>query len=242
MFARDLVVTQMTMLRVSDNLDASRYEWATAVVREVIRLAPSKTVLDIGAGSGKMIPLLSELGAEVIAFDVTPESPEITQWDLNAPPSGQWKQGGIAILLDVIEHCSNPARAIEHISGNLLPGGVLILTTPNPRWSRSRLHALISGVPTCFTETDLNVNYHVFTPWPHILRRLLSDRGFDVERYVTLDGRTHLPNTLSIRYPMTLLMAFACKLIEAHDRTACGMSYGMVAIKRRNSHAPEPVL
>ena len=108
------------------------------------------------------------------------------------------------------------------------------MTMPNPRWSRSRIHALIYGNPACFTQSDLDINGHVFTPWPHILMRMLSDTGFDVQDYVTLDGKTGWPGRpISLRYPLRVFHALCNMLIERLDATACGMSYGLVARLRK---------
>jgi hypothetical protein len=136
----------------------------------------------------------------------------------------------IVFLLDVIEHCYNPGLAVANIADIMSPGAVLVLTTPNPRWSRSRLYALTTGYPACFTESDLSRNHHVFTPWPHVIEHLLTGAGFTIERYVTIDGTYSWPAfTLSAMYGVRIVHAAVNKFIEWHDRSACGMSYAVVA-------------
>jgi len=101
---------------------------------------------------------------------------------------------------------------------------------PNPRWSRSRIHALYNGCPTCFTEADLINNSHLFATWPHMVIHILSEAGFEIEEYVTLDGKTTWPGRpISFRYPLRFLNYLACMLIESRDASACGMSYGIIA-------------
>jgi SAM-dependent methyltransferase len=156
------------------------------------------------------------------------------KWDLDDPPPNEWEKGGVALLLDVIEHCNNPGLALRHVSQILLPGAFLILTTPNPLWSRSRFEALAKGLPTCFKQSDLDLNHHVFTPWPHILQRLLSDSGFAIRHYFTLDGKTNWPRPRAqLKYPARLLFAMLNKLVESRDPSACGMSYGILAVQPR---------
>lgn len=122
---------------------------------------------------------------------------------------------------------------MQHLSDTLLPGGFLILTVPNPRWSRSRYYALAHGNLACFTQLDLDLNHHVFTPWPHIVENLLSDIGFSVEDYVTLDGSTKLPKGIhNVYYPMRYMFALLNLAIEHRDPTSCGMSYGIIARKK----------
>ena len=141
----------------------------------------------------------------------------------------------------MIEHLANPGIALDHIAATMAPGAALLITTPNPRWSRSRLWALQSGYPACFTQGDLDSNGHVFPVWPHILERMLTDRGFEIAEYVTLDGATTWPGTpYSLRYPVRCAVAATMMVLERRDPTACGMSYGVVAdIQRRTGRSGE---
>jgi len=132
----------------------------------------------------------------------------------------------------VLEHLNNPWLGIKNLADTLVDGGFLILTVPNPRWSRSRYNTLTKGYPACFSQSDLDFNHHVFTPWPHIVEKLLSDTGFRIERYVTLEGTTSLPShPYNFQYPLRVTFAFLNMMIEKFDGTACGMSYGIVAQK-----------
>jgi SAM-dependent methyltransferase len=214
------------------SLILSRYDYAHQCLQELLPLAPSNIVIDIGAGGGEMRSLTEASGGKWQGFDLHPQSPEICFWDLDLPAPTEYESAGIVILLDVVEHLNNPWLAVRHLVDILLPEGFLILTTPNPHWSRSRFYALAKGNLACFTQSDLDLNHHVFTPWPHIVEKLLKDTGFSIESYVTLDGPTRWPGRpYNLRYP--LRCAFAClnKTIEKYDPTACGMSYGIVARK-----------
>lgn len=219
-------------MQPSDNLNDSRYEWTSRVLGGLLGDHPSKLVLDIGAGDGRMQAAIEAAGGQYRGFDLFPACPQIDRWDLDEPsPSGLPPAAG-ALLMDVIEHCDNPGLALRHIAASLCPGGFLVLTTPNPRWSRSRLFALASGTPACFTQSDLDLNHHVFTPWPHILEHLLTTAGFQVERRVTLDGKTPWPwRPFNFRYPVRVLAAAVMKAIERRDASACGLSYGLIARK-----------
>lgn len=177
-----------------------------------------------------MKPQVEALGCHWHGLDRTPSSSFIATWDLTDPCPIDGAGAGVVLLLDVIEHLVNPGLALTNIARVLRPGGRLILTAPNPRWSRSRIHAVLHGYPTCFSRSDLDENGHVFTPWPHVLVKMLRDAGLELEEYVTLDGRTGWPGTpITYRYPLRLNHALGCALIERLDPSACGMSYGMVA-------------
>ncbi len=219
-------------MKFSQSLSADRYEWADQSLRELLPLAPSHIISDIGAGDGRMHALTKEAGGKWQGFDMFPQSPEIHQWDLDQPAPAECQSAGIILLLDVLEHLNNPWLAVRQLADTLLPEGFLILSTPNPRWSRSRFLALSEGNLACFTQSDLDLNHHVFTPWPHIVEKLLNDNGLGIERYVTLDGPTSWPGRpYNFRYPLRCAFALLNQAIERRDSTACGMSYGMVARK-----------
>ena len=227
---------------ISANLRASRYEFAAEMLRRLQGCSPSNIVFDIGTGTASLRETVEAEGWRWQGFDVSPVSAQITKWDLSSPCPAVEK-ADIGLLLDVLEHCRNPGLALGNIAATLRPAGWLVMTMPNPCWSRSRIHALLHGVPTCFTQSDLDHNGHVFTPWPHIVARLLADAGFDVVQYVTLDGWTVWPGRpISPRYPLRLLQAAANMLIERLDASACGMSYGLVARLGRSDAQPVPPL
>ena len=218
------------MKQPTANLASTRYEFAFDTLRDLMPSLPSKVVFDIGAGDGQM-QRIDDLGLSWHGFDLDP-SPGSSRWDLNEPCPESSPSPGAAILLDVIEHCVNPGLALKNIAAVLPPGARLIVTVPNPRWSKSRTHALFYGYPVCFTQSDLDLNHHVFTPWPHILEEMLRDVGFVIDTYVTLDGKTSvLKRPISITYPVRCLLALGNVLIERIDRSACGMSYGLIASK-----------
>ena len=219
-------------MQLAENSHLSRYEWIPSIMAPLLASGPSKLVLDIGAGDARMRQAVENAGGSYRPFDLFPANQQVERWDLDEPPADSWPKAGAAILMDVIEHCNNPGLALRHIAAALSPEGFLALTMPNPRWSRSRMYALKMGTPICFTQSDLDLNHHVFTPWPHIMESLLADAGFQVERYVTLDGKTSWPGApFGWRYPVRWGLASAMKAIEHRDPTACGMSYGLVARK-----------
>ncbi|AYJ87762.1 hypothetical protein D3Y57_19830 [Sphingomonas paeninsulae] len=98
---------------------------------------------------------------------------------------------------------------------------------PNPKWSRARFHFLARGYLPAFFESDLISNHHVFTSWPHIVDRLLSDSGFQSDQYTTLDLNEGRENWSLAAWPVNLM----CRLIEKLDPAASGFSYGFIAKK-----------
>jgi SAM-dependent methyltransferase len=223
------------MPRLTANLAIDRYDYAADALGRLKTQLPSLTVFDIGPGDGRMRRIEAD-GFAWRGFDRTGWD-DVTTWDLTDPwPAGEAKAGA-ALLLDVIEHTANPGLGLQHVADALAPGGYLVLTVPNPGWSASRINLLVKGFVSGFSPRDLDENHHVFTPWPHILERLLNDAGFSVVEYVTLNGHTTPFRAegglfLPARYALNLVLM----LIERLAPASRGMSYGVVA--RRSDAAP----
>jgi len=203
------------------NLGLSRYEYAPLCLRMLKADLPSPVVFDIGPGDGRLRSAVEDIGLGWRGFDVTAWR-DVVQWDIGSEPCPLDERAGAVLLLDVLEHSPNPGHALRAIAAALLPQGRLILTMPNPRWSAGRLHHLVFGTPSGFTKRDLDDNHHVFFPLVHVVERLLSDAGFVVDEYVTLDGKTA---------PFRARFSLLRMAIERLDPSACGMSYGIVARK-----------
>ena len=210
----------------SANLDSNRYDFVFEKLRVLAPELPARLVFDVGAGDARMRRIES-LGLIWRGFDRQPWR-DVARWNLTDPCPVEEKAGAV-MLLDVIEHCVNPGMALMNVAAALKPNGRLILTMPNPRWSASRLHNLVFGIPSGFTKLDLVQNHHVFYPLPHVLEKLLNDAGLTVDEYVTLDGKSRL-----FRHRLSVVRV----LIELIDKSACGMSFALVARKTANSPPP----
>jgi SAM-dependent methyltransferase len=223
-------VGHKTTVQPSENLAISRHEYARDTLRKLRRITKLETVFDIGAGACPMKESIESAGIIWRGFDLNPSSPQVERWDLTYPLADPDARADAVLLLDVVEHLFNPGVALRNVSSVLRPDGCLIPTTPNPRWSRNRFYAALHGNLRCFTQSDLDLNHHVFTPWYHIIEKLLADHGFEIEEYVKLDGKTPWPNRpISLSFPFRCIHALGTALIETLDPSACGMSYGIVA-------------
>ncbi len=224
------------MLGVPEVRSLNRKDLAEEVVAHWAPSLNPRVVYDIGAGDGSTREHVEALGLQWCGFDLHPEKAEISRWDLDDPCPVGSSDCGLVLLLEVIEHLRNPGRALRHVAQVLPAGGLLLISTPNPRWSRSRLDALRTGFLTCFTQQDLDTNSHVFPVWPHVLERLLQESGFSVVKYLCLDGATRWPRRpLTLRYPIRFAYAAASKWLESRDPSACGMAYAILARRGRVS-------
>jgi hypothetical protein len=64
--------------------------------------------------------------------------------------------------IEIIEHVDNPGIAISNLASLLVPGGILILSTPNVTHPYSRLRYLLRGSPFLFGLPEYWSTGHVF--------------------------------------------------------------------------------
>jgi hypothetical protein len=221
-------------MHLDQNSPLDRYRWTAAKIDEIIdnRLQTKEvTLFDIGSRDNVLKKYIASQEISYRAFDLDPLDASAEQWDIENPFPYTHKAPQIVTMLEIIEHLKNPWLCMKNVADTMQPGGYLILTTPNPAWSNSRLDLLRKGFLTCFTQSDLDLNHHVFTAWPHVIERLLHDSKFEIKEYSTLDGKTQLfdKNLGGLSAPVQLVFRMIKKSIEAKNPASCGMSYGIIA-------------
>jgi 2-polyprenyl-3-methyl-5-hydroxy-6-metoxy-1,4-benzoquinol methylase len=98
--------------------------------------------LDLGCGSGWFSKKALENGANLTSVDISWRLACITQRRTHSPalnadavclpfPSDSFQ---LIISSEMIEHMANPDEGIREISRLLVPGGIVVLTTPNHHW------------------------------------------------------------------------------------------------------------
>ncbi|MFC7135281.1 MULTISPECIES: class I SAM-dependent methyltransferase [Salinibaculum] len=118
---------------------AARYTVALRLLEEHVDLSASQGV-DIGCGDGVLLEYLRKRGASTVGIDFEKECLNlygkysydpcpVVQGDVyNLPLSNRCFD--FVTMLDVIEHFSEPERALQQARSLLKRGGVLVLTTP----------------------------------------------------------------------------------------------------------------
>lgn len=107
-----------------------------------------KEVLDIPAGNGHTAQLLVELGAKVTASDLYPEffrysAIECVKANLNDTLPFADASFNFIICQEGIEHMPNQLHLFQEFNRILMPGGKVIITTPNYSNLRSRVSYLL---------------------------------------------------------------------------------------------------
>jgi 2-polyprenyl-3-methyl-5-hydroxy-6-metoxy-1,4-benzoquinol methylase len=115
----------------------SRYRWAA-------QLVPGRRVLDAACGVGYGSVILAEAGAqEVVGVDISEPALELARengrdgvrfvaGDLHALdlPDGAFD---VVVCFEAIEHVDDPGAVLDELARVLAPGGVLAVSSPNPR-------------------------------------------------------------------------------------------------------------
>lgn len=172
------------------------FEGRRAIVQDLLsqRLpcgASDRRLLDVGCGTGGMLPMLAEFG-HVIGLEMSSEAAERAR--TRAPHAAQVLVGrvpddlpdaqfDVVSAFDVIEHIEDDLGAVKHLVESLRPGGLLVVTVPAFQWLWS-------------PHDDLNQHKRRYTRAR--LRRLLSGAHLEVE-YTSYFNTWLLPVVAAVR-------------------------------------------
>ncbi|WP_179346240.1 class I SAM-dependent methyltransferase [Winogradskyella ursingii] len=208
----------------------NRGDFAKSMLVKYFPLAPNIIVSDIGSGFGFMKPFIEAVGGTWQPFDYVKKIEQSIIWDLNKPCPQEAQKAGTIIFLEVLEHLPNPLLSLQHISNHIDTGGHIILTTPNPQNSKNIINLMLKGTLYAFQEKHLQ-EYHVFTPWEHIVKDFLNTVGFEVVEYACVDTAYQNEKRTGIKSKAKRLLE---RFFEKRNPKAVGMSYGIVAKKIEN--------
>ncbi len=115
------------------------------IVHKLIKVFAGKRgkVLDIGAGTGRMLSELKQMGWQVKGVDTEKQAVKQSQrrgielklCDINKQ-SLPFKANSfeLVLCLDTLEHLTNEVKALKEINRVTKPGGIIILTLPAYQW------------------------------------------------------------------------------------------------------------
>jgi ubiquinone/menaquinone biosynthesis C-methylase UbiE len=189
--------------------DAGRLKMWSKRFRLVRVAARGPRLLDIGAGIGTFLAMArdeagwnvtgTEVSRAAIALACQRYGIEILQGQaehLTLPP----KQFDTVTLWHVLEHVPSPSRLLRVCHDTLIPGGLLVVAVPNDSESRIFLQRTKDSITQFLGFTPApHQRYSPLTPGSeihlshfsgHVLRRLLEQSGFSVQR-MTVDD--HYP-------------------------------------------------
>lgn len=169
-------------LRIQSDLAAHKF-----VIQYVSRnLQRESRVLDIAAGEGALAQQLLDAGMRVSVTTWNDKCRlEVPTYPINLDHPFALSDVGslpyqLVCSIDIIEHLENPARFLRDVARLVVPGGVIILSTPNVESAQARLQWLSKGYPLIFDECEVKKNRHIAMMWRQGLEHLIDLAGLDV--------------------------------------------------------------
>jgi SAM-dependent methyltransferase len=146
-------------------------------------------MLDVGASSGAWLEVAASAGVEGIGVELGAATAARARADgldvrtgtlADAVPGLAGERFDLVTFWDVLEHLHDPREELDMARGLLEPGGRVAATFPNVEGLYPRLtYRLLAGRTGVWEYPELPVHLYDFAPGT--ARRLLTDRGFDVE-------------------------------------------------------------
>ena len=161
-------------------------------VRNFLREAGSRDVLDLGCGNGALTNALQRDGFAMTGMDVSESGialaaqncPDISfeHSDMGTPLSAHLRQTFDAVIaVEVIEHLLLPRLLFERATEALRPGGIFIVTTP--------YHGFLKNLALALTN-KFDTHWHPLRDYGHVkffsretLGCLFKEQGMRVERF-----------------------------------------------------------
>lgn len=162
-------------------------------LKEFLPYARPGRFLEVGFGHGGYLAAARELGFEVLGLDTSPHNVAQVSSRFGVPVrQATLEQAALpdagfdtALLSHVIEHLPDPVATLRELARVLVPGGTLILITPN---AACYLERLVGGRWPMYRPAD-----HVRMFTPPSLRLALEKAGFSDARLWTTDSPADFP-------------------------------------------------
>ena len=150
------------------------------------RLTDDRRLLDVGSHCGFFLNVARDRGWDVTGLDPSAVNSRLardvfgldvrtgTLEEVDLPPGSF----GVATLVDVFEHISQPRELLDSIARVLRPGGRLFIKVPNVRYvlAKNRLLRRAKSVSDVFDAREHLAFYSTST-----LRKVLESAAFEVE-------------------------------------------------------------
>jgi 2-polyprenyl-3-methyl-5-hydroxy-6-metoxy-1,4-benzoquinol methylase len=149
------------------------------------RYRAGPTLLDVGAGNGYFVHLartwfgLRADGLEISAAEADYARDTFGLELLRGDLSIVTEKYDVVTSFNVLEHVKQPMTLLTEMSERLAPGGLLVVTTPNPSCIHRRLKGLTKWNMVC-------PPHHINLFTRASLREMLTRLGFETLEYSTL--------------------------------------------------------
>jgi 2-polyprenyl-3-methyl-5-hydroxy-6-metoxy-1,4-benzoquinol methylase len=155
------------------------------VLKRITRHGRFSSLLDVGAGNGYFVALAArefglrstglEISAEEIRFARAVVGVQLRNEDVAQHPGVY----DVVTCFNVLEHVSDPQGFLSAAIDRMKPGGLLVLTTPNP----GCIHARVKGIEG-WNMVDPPHHINLFSR--RALQQMLAARNMQVVSYETI--------------------------------------------------------
>jgi SAM-dependent methyltransferase len=185
---------------VEGKFDLAQFDARYAPLLDRLAAAPGRRLLEVGAGAGFFLKAAERAGWHATGLELSDAAAQFAREELGVDvrqePAETMTLGAgtfdAAVMFDTIEHLFDPRAVLESIARALVPGGLLLVGTPNFR---------------SLSRTLLGLDWAVLSPLEHLyyfeeptLRRLLESSGFESVRFVRRNAAWGPQQTLNTTY------------------------------------------
>lgn len=164
-------------------------------------ISDNSRVLDMGCATGYMAKELAKKSCKTWGVDNDPEAvkkadeycEETALCDLNKCKRIPFERNGFdyVLMLDVIEHLTNPENILSAIRENIKKDGRLIISTPN--FAHASVRWMMARGKLEYTETGMMDRTHVHFYTRQSFEETLSRAGYRVDCMIPTNGMTKVP-------------------------------------------------
>jgi 2-polyprenyl-3-methyl-5-hydroxy-6-metoxy-1,4-benzoquinol methylase len=164
------------------------HEWGFRwryVLNHITRSGHASSLLDVGAGNGYFVSLAAkEFGLKATGLEISTEeirfANDVVGVQLIREDIAEHEASyDVVTCFNVLEHVPDPQGFLSAVIRRMKPGGLLVLTTPNP----GCVHARVKGLKE-WNMVDPPHHINLFSR--KALFEMLADRNMKVLRYETL--------------------------------------------------------
>jgi SAM-dependent methyltransferase len=151
-----------------------------------------RSIVDVGCATGVFLDGMRRRGWETFGIEPSEGAANYARQRLGLNVvTADWEAASktpnsvdVVTMWDVLEHLEDPRGALQNAALALKPGGLLVLSLPNPdTWE-------LAFLGPYWTGWDLPRHLHLLTR--DVLKRLLQESGFRLDEAISLGGRYHV--------------------------------------------------
>jgi len=157
------------------------------------RVPTSARVLDLASGSGAFLARLRDGGfTHLTGVERERESyllPEVPCLSVDLDKPFAQEMGGtfdVVTAIEIIEHLSSPIAFLQEVRKLLVPGGLLLVSTPNVSEWQSRIKFLLRGRLRYFDEPQYRFQRHISPIFPALAPFMMEEAGLQVVTMTTV--------------------------------------------------------